>query len=209
MQSQQAVISASSISSFGAGNVGDVPGATSHSSKLFGQLPHGLANGTVVDYNAEWVRYLTFTKNRCGVNLPGRDTPGDMQLLWQYLQHRTLTCKPSTINSITVKLAHFGSMCGYVFLNSKFDNNVLLYKKLARMKKQLALDVRARAASVGQKFVQVDRCTPTGPREHRIAVVSLPRRVHSKLQRIAAGRQTPFGKFCNAVYWRNAFWSFR
>ena len=51
-------------------------------------LPHGLSLKSLDDYSAEWGRYVLFA-SRLGDEIPGRDVQWDLQLVWDYLGHRT------------------------------------------------------------------------------------------------------------------------
>ena len=72
-------------------------------------LPHGLTPQSLNDYySAEWGRYVQFVSQR-GAQVPGRDVQWNMTLVWEYLRHRALTCKPETVKvkQILTKLVHF------------------------------------------------------------------------------------------------------
>ena len=125
--------------------------------------PHGLSVKTLQDYKIEWSRYIKYAE-RSGPGVPGGDEEWDMSLLWGYIQHRSQTCKPTTITQIITKLRHFGLRRGYVLANSKFDARPAEYGVVRNMKKQVSLDAREKARSAGEDYVVVDRCTPVGKR---------------------------------------------
>ena len=129
--------------------------------QLFG--PHGLKDRTLEDYKVEWSKYKEFAL-QLGPQVPGRDKDWDLSILWEYIQRRTQTCKPSTITQIITKLRHFGLRRGYVLANSKFDAMPAEYGRVKNIKKQVALDARADAARKGEKYVPVERCTPVSKR---------------------------------------------
>ena len=122
-------------------------------------LPHGLALNTLDDYSTEWSRYLQFASSR-HTRVPGRDVAWDMQLLWDYVQHRAHTCKPETVKQILTKLAHFGARHNFVLATSKFDGDPAAHRIITKMKKQLVIDARADAVAAGVVYAPVDRCTP-------------------------------------------------
>ena len=126
-------------------------------------FPHGLSKATLQDYNLEWLRYKDFAE-RVDASVPGRDKPWDMPLLWRYLQHRSQTCKPTTLVQILTKLRHFGVMHGYILANTKYDADPKQYGLIKQMKKQVTLDARAQADEAGTTYVDVERCTPIGVR---------------------------------------------
>ena len=126
-------------------------------------LPHGLSASSLKDYSKEWRRYLQFAGLRRTV-IPGRDIRWDMDLVWEYLQFRSTTCKPETIKQVVTKLAHFGARHKFVLATSKFDGDACMYRSVSKMKKQLAIDARAAAAEAGTAYEPVDRCTPIGNR---------------------------------------------
>ena len=125
--------------------------------------PHGLTVKTLNDYNIEWSKYKQFAV-KLGPQVPGRDKPWDMGLLWRYMQQRSQTCKPTTNTQILTKLRHFGLRHGFVLVNSKFDGMPVEYAKVRNMKKQVSLDARAKAADEGREYVATDKCTPVGKR---------------------------------------------
>ena len=70
---------------------------------------YGLTPQSLNDYySAEWGRYVQFVSQR-GAQVPGRDVQWNMTLVWEYLRHRALTCKPETVKvkQILTKLVHF------------------------------------------------------------------------------------------------------
>ena len=125
--------------------------------------PHGLSEKTIKDYKIEWSKYEEFAK-QFSLEVPGKDKDWDLSLLWQYIQRRSQTCKPTTITQILTKLRHFGLRRGHVLANSKFDAKPAEYGRVRSMKKQVALDAREKAAQEGQQYVPVDRSTPIGKR---------------------------------------------
>ena len=125
--------------------------------------PHGLAARSLESYQVEWDRYVAFAGVR-RQQIPGATVPWDMQLLWEYLQARSETCKPATIKQILTKLSHFGAMNNFILANSKFDGAPAAHKAIHRMLQQLKLDARANAAATGVQYAPVDRCTPIGVR---------------------------------------------
>ena len=126
-------------------------------------LPHGLASATLGDYKTEWTRYVQFASRRTTL-VPGQDAPWDMALLWEYVQHRSQTCKPETIKQILTKLAHFGARHSYVLATSKFDGDPVVHRNITKMKRQLTIDARAVADAEGVAYAPVDRCKPLGRR---------------------------------------------
>ena len=126
-------------------------------------LPHGLSPASLDTYKTEWTRYLAFAANR-RQRVPGVSVPWDMALLWEYLQSRSATCKPTTIRQILTKLSHFGAMNNFVLPNSKFDGAPVEHKAIHRMLQELKLKARQGAADSGVAYAPVDRCTPIGVR---------------------------------------------
>ena len=127
------------------------------------QLPHGLSAASVRDYTAEWERYRQFAQER-REQIPGEAVQWDLALLWEFLQHRASTCRPTTIKQILTKLAHFGIRHGFVLASSKFDGLPADHKAIHKMMQQLKLNAREDAAADGIKYAPVDRCTPIGVR---------------------------------------------
>ena len=127
------------------------------------QLPHRLSEASLRDYMAEWDRYKQFASERRG-QIPGMAVPWDMSLLWEYLQHRPATCKPTTLKQILTKLSHFGSRHNFVLPSSKFDGAPADHKTIHKMMQQLKIDARAEAAASGVAYAPVDRCTAVGVR---------------------------------------------
>ena len=126
-------------------------------------LPHGLASSSLDDYSTEWSRYVQFASSR-GSQIPGKDLPWDMALLWEYVQHRAQTCKPETVKQVLTKLAHFGARFNFVLATSKFDGDPAAHRSITKMKKQLTIDARAKADTAGIPYAPVDRCTPVSRR---------------------------------------------
>ena len=134
--------------------------ATERSSE---ELPHGLSKKTLQDYSVEWSRYVEFASETRD-EIPGRDVDWDMQLLWNYMQRRSSTCKPTTIVQITTKLRHFGVRHGFVLATSKSDAKPKDYSAIRNMKRELSIQARARAKENGIQHAEVERCTPIGKR---------------------------------------------
>lgn len=126
-------------------------------------LPHGLSVRTLQDYQVEWDRYTKFAAEKTQ-EVPGRDVKWDMKLLWQYMQFRATTCKPTTIVQIATKLRHFGIRHGYVLATSKFDAKPSEYGTIKNMKRQLSISAREQAQDSGTRYTEVGRCTPVGKR---------------------------------------------
>ena len=127
------------------------------------QLPHGLSAPSVKDYTAEWERYKQFAAER-REQIPGEAVQWDLALLWEYMQHRASTCRPTTIKQILTKLAHFGVRHGFILANSKFDGSPADHKAIHKMMQQLKLDARKGATARGTNYAPVERCTPIGVR---------------------------------------------
>ena len=102
--------------------------------------PHGLKPNTMETYAKEWSKYLLFVERRGRHDVPGRSSPWDMQLLWNFISSRALACKPSSLRCVLSILAHFGSYYGFLLPTSRFDDDAVGYRQLSMMRKQLALD---------------------------------------------------------------------
>ena len=121
--------------------------------------PQGIKPKTLRVYTTEWLKYCGFASRRGHQSIPGRDVPWDMSLLWQYLQFRSSTCKPSTQKGILSALAHFGSNHGQLLATSRFDYDSLAYRNICKMKKQLLLDFRVMHNN-DETMIGPNRCTP-------------------------------------------------
>lgn len=127
-------------------------------------LPHGLQERTLADYQLEWCRYLDFANANGKKQVPGRDVSWDMQFLWEYMQFRARTCKPTTVTQIVTKLRHFGLMHNFPLATSRFDANPGQHGVIRNMRRQLAIDARLQMGNQGKNLAEVDRCTPVGKR---------------------------------------------
>ena len=127
-------------------------------------LPHGLSANTLKDYSVEWSRYVEFVEMQGIKNVPGRDSKWDMPMLWEYMRMRSARCKPTTVVQIATKLRHFGMQHGFVLATSKYDAQPAVYGAIKKMKKQLTIEARERAAAEGRTYEEVERCTPLGKR---------------------------------------------
>ena len=129
-------------------------------------VPHGLKEKTFVSYSKEWHRYVCFAAARRD-KIPGAQVPWDELLLWQYLKLRAATCAPSTLTSIVAILSHFGAQNDFVLPTRKWDanppGNAGLHRKIGRMKSQLTIDHRAKAAATGTS-PEVQHCASLGYR---------------------------------------------
>ena len=109
-----------------------------------GIIPHGLKRKTIESYTTEWTRYTTFAQRQGYRDIPGKDQPWDMGLLWRYMSFRGSSCKPPTVTSGLSALAHFGARCNQLLATSKHDNDSVMYRQIAMLKHQLAIDYHAR-----------------------------------------------------------------
>lgn len=109
-------------------------------------------------YASEWDRYVHFA-SRSGTEVPGRDCPWDPEVLWAYMRLRSRTCKPATITSHLSKLAHAGTLHGFVLPTTKDDCAPLLHRQIGLMKRQLVLDGKHGG---GSQVYDPVRSTPLG-----------------------------------------------
>ena len=91
--------------------------------------------------------------------VPGKDVAWDAQHLWEFLKHRSRTCKPSTVISIMSALKHFGARHNFMLPTAKGEQPSVLRWQIRGMRKQLRLDAA--------KHRQVDEpitnpCVPLG-----------------------------------------------
>ena len=128
-----------------------------------GRVPHGLKQKTLDAYFTEWSRYIQFATSRGYYIVPGRDAPWVHALLWDYMQSRAETCKPSTVKTSISALAHFGAHSNHLLSSTKFDSDSLAYRRIVMMNKQVALDYKARFGFDPQLYGP-NRCTPLGKR---------------------------------------------
>ena len=105
-------------------------------------LPHGIADESVNSYAYVWQLYLDFAARRGYTQVPVKDAPWDMSLLWQFMKYRAGSCKPQTVISNISALAHFGWRCKRVLATSKNDGDPLMYKQTSAMRKQLKVNYR-------------------------------------------------------------------
>ena len=125
-------------------------------------LPSGLKEKTCVTYDGEWARYVRFVRSRSLRLIPGKHAPWDLQLLWEYMQFRAASCKPQTVISGLSALAHFGARFGNLLATSKYDSDSVSYRRLAMLKRQLAIDFHALHGGV---LYGPNRYTPLGRRD--------------------------------------------
>ena len=129
---------------------------------LFANVPHGLRQESIDSYTIEWNRYCKWATAVTGT-VPGRDAPWTADVVWKYMQHRSKTCKPSTLNSVRTMLAHFGARFGHVLPTRKSDGNPAMHRALERMRKQLNMDACAAAEQPGPT-VDIQHCVGLGKR---------------------------------------------
>ena len=110
------------------------------------ELPPGLTEDSRATYSAEWRKYYDFAYQRLGY-VPGEHEPWEVGILWQYMQWRATTCKPTTLASHLSKLAHAGVSHGHLLPLQKAEQPTLLYKQVKRMIRQLQLEYSAKEAS--------------------------------------------------------------
>lgn len=96
--------------------------------------------------------------------VPGRDIPWDMSIIWQYLQHRAKSCKPETIKAILTKLGRISERYKHILPTSRFDCDPYGYRSVTKMKRQLFINAQREADGAGEIYEAVDRCTPIGKR---------------------------------------------
>ena len=123
-------------------------------------MPNGLQPQSINSYAIKWRRYCRWAEATVGY-VPGKEAQWDAAVLWQYMQHRGRTCKPSTLTSIRTMLAHFSARFGYVLPTHKSDGNPALHRSIEAIKKQLAMDARVQQATGGPN-AYVDHCTALG-----------------------------------------------
>lgn len=136
---------------------------TAHKCRRSDTVPHGLRSKTLKTYTAEWLRYLDFAARAGYSRLPGKDCPWQDSLLWDYLQFRATTCKPSTVKGHLSALAHFGSHHRQLLATSRFDCDSLMYRNIAKMKNQLLLDRREKFNGDDTRLGP-NQCTPLAQR---------------------------------------------
>lgn len=128
---------------------------------LHAKTPSGLRKKSLATYTAEWSRYCDWVGARFS-QVPGRDIPWDIDVLYNYMLMRSKTCVPSTLTSCFTHLAYFSVESGFILPNSKFDGgDPILRKGVVRLKRQLNLDYADNAAKIGVDHA-VHRCTATG-----------------------------------------------
>ena len=79
------------------------------------QIGFGLSDTSARTYRAEWTRYVDWCLRQpdLGGVVPGRGGPWRVGALWGYLQHRSSSCKPSTLRGVRTKLKEGGRCYGF------------------------------------------------------------------------------------------------
>ena len=125
------------------------------------RLPPGLKTKTLEGYTSEWSRYAALARRQGHSDIPGRDGPWDMELLWQYMSFRGRTCKPQTVTAGLSALSYFGVRFNQLLATSRHDSDSLMYRQISLLKQQLAIDYNERCGGV---LYGPNRCTPVGHR---------------------------------------------
>ena len=180
-----------------------------------GDIPWGVKRRTKVTYSNEWERYTAFARRQGFTDIPGRDCPWHLPLLWRYMQFRGRTCKPKSITGCLSALAHVGARHGRLLATSKFDADSVMYRRIAMLKNQLAIDFHDRAGGV---LFGPNRCTPLDRRsvslllsafavQDRRSFLRLSRanRHHLTLCLMQHSAAMRFGHFTVKAYVRNQF----
>ena len=180
-----------------------------------GGIPWGVKRRTRATYSTEWERYAIFAQRQGFAEVPGKDCPWHLPLLWRYMQFRGRTCKPKSITGCLSALAHVGARHGRLLATSKFDADSIMYRRIAMLKNQLAIDFNAKAGGV---LFGPNRCTPLGRRAVSVLLsafavhdrqsflrLSRSNRHHLVLCLLQHSAAMRFGHFSTRAYVRTQF----